>query len=74
MTLEQYERERAEMLRQLPKLLPCPFCGSNDDVYCDELSAWPLYYRCKCEKCATQGPEARNKQTACDMWNTRAEL
>ena len=52
------------------KLLPCPFCGNEndffflDDAYDDRLSVC-------CPQCSMTGPDAVGKQTAVILWNHR---
>ncbi len=63
-----------------PKLLPCPFCGSQADT---DSGIDPLSRRveltlhwveCKKLLCATKGKKAYNPQEAIDFWNRRAEV
>lgn len=37
-----------------PKLKPCPFCGEQQDLQCD--NTWTPYYRVACCNCTSEGP------------------
>lgn len=49
-------------------LLPCPFCGLEDSV---EVSASPGYCFARCKNCEAEGPFARTKEEAIELWNRR---
>ena len=57
-----------------PTLLPCPFCGSSEICYIEEL----LVY--ECQSCATEGPfpglrvGTQPKRRSKKLWNKRASV
>lgn len=48
----------------MTNLIPCPFCGSSDDLH--EFDEWGL-----CGDCGARGPISVNG-AAGELWNTRA--
>jgi len=48
-------------------MLPCPFCGEDDDLYAHD------YAPCWCGKCgASAGSIGKLKKDQVDIWNERA--
>jgi len=56
-----------------PKLMPCPFCGGNAEVFYNDYSDYPdhWYYDVVCEDCIQ---ESAIKEDAIKAWNTRAPV
>jgi Lar family restriction alleviation protein len=47
------------------KILECPFCGSSDVGYWEEMrNGWIL-----CDNCRATGPSAPDEQEAITLWN-----
>lgn len=56
------------MIRKMPQLKTCPFCGCEAKMY-------PCGYRrfgVMCENCGAEGPEMKTEVLAAEAWNTRA--
>ncbi len=56
----------------MDKLLPCPFCGGNPELYHDKGEGgyepfWVVY----CESCYARGPEQDKRDLAVAQWNRR---
>ena len=59
-------------MSDLPKLLPCPFCGSeNVDHNLDRNDG---YYGVECEDCYAQAGTSTWEKVAVQMWNKRSVL
>ena len=48
-----------------PEIKPCPFCGSDDIHYDENLNGF------KCQSCLGAGPWAGDEMKAAELWNTR---
>ena len=58
------------MSEELPKLKPCPFCGSNEDI--EQREAWVVTgykWYVNCGDCWGHGPLRETKEDACASWN-----
>ena len=59
-----------------PELKPCPFCG-GDAVYTYHNGGWPNScdsVQCADWKCPSRSGGRPSKNTAAELWNTRADL
>ena len=56
-------------MRAMFKLLPCPFCGSNN-LKLKNSTMWGWFVSCSC---AAVGPSSKSKDEAIVAWNTRTE-
>ena len=54
---------------RIPKLKPCPFCGSH---FCAYLTRYELFY-VFCEDCSGRGGYGLTREEAAEVWNRRAE-
>ena len=54
----------------MSKLLPCPFCGSDDlDIADYEVQEGKFFSMVVCDKCTATGPEGLTQFEARDKWN-----
>jgi len=57
------------------KLLPCPFCGENEqEIWYHKIHEWDEQVSIRCEHCGVIGEPCNTRQQAREAWNTRAEL
>ncbi|MBQ0748577.1 MAG: Lar family restriction alleviation protein [Roseovarius sp.] len=59
------------MTSEAPKLLPCPFCGSDDALYSEHMQGTIIHpaYRVRCDHCGASTGYTDNDHVA--AWNTR---
>ena len=59
----------------MAELKPCPFCGSDDVGIGHKLPEFgeELTHYVVCNKCGSKTANFRNKQTAVNVWEARAE-
>ena len=68
------ENETRRQLDDLPKPLPCPFCGHQEisveqvDGPDDEHGAW---HRAQCDRCGAEAPGGETMREAAAEWNMR---
>jgi len=58
------------MTKQI-KLLPCPFCGQNEQEVYDFYPQYAKPIQIRCEYCGALGPPADSSQGAKKAWNER---
>lgn len=52
------------------RLLPCPFCGREVTAFAKRGDAETIHVLCRC---GATGPAAKDKDQACQFWNSWAE-
>lgn len=57
----------------IPKLKPCPFCGSTNlsQFTSSTIESDEVGYGFYCHSCGTKGPHAPSKELAAEVWNRR---
>ena len=58
----------------MSELLPCPFCGSEDNAVSDNGAGLMFNVHCKNKACRAKGPWERCAGDAALGWNTRPAL
>ena len=56
------------------KLLPCPFCGGEAELYEQKHKQYPRTYYVTCKSCHCKTIESRVKGVAISGWNTRKPM
>ena len=56
------------------KLLPCPFCGGEAELYEQKHKQYPSTYYVTCKSCHCKTIKSRVKGVAISGWNTRKPM
>lgn len=60
-------------MREEPKLLPCPFCGS-EVIGMEQYGCGNSFYACTCLECGAKVDDVfTSPQKAVEAWNKRAD-